>query len=84
MSDSSADKAILTLLDERSEGATICPSEAARSLAGDEEWRGEMQRVHEAVDCLVRSGKVRLSWKGRPLSARSGPYRIALLGKGQP
>lgn len=67
------------LLDARAADATICPSEIARALvAGDapDSWRDVMPVVHAAIDALVIQGRVRLSWKGRPLAARDGPYRI--------
>ncbi|WP_343228378.1 DUF3253 domain-containing protein [Sphingomonas yunnanensis] len=64
----------LSLLTRRAPDATICPSEVARAIAPD--WRGAMPAVHAAIDGLVRDGQVRLSWKGRPLATRSGPYRI--------
>jgi len=67
--------AVLSLLDERQPGRTICPSEAARKL-NTEAWRDEMDRVHHAVDRLVAEGVVMLSWKGEPLTRRQGPYRI--------
>jgi len=67
--------AILALLAERRPDQTICPSEVARALAPDD-WRAAMPAVHAAVDRLVRTGGVRLSWKGQPLAARAGPYRI--------
>jgi hypothetical protein len=35
-----------------------------------------MPLVHAAVDSLVRDGQVRLSWKGKALKERAGPYRI--------
>jgi hypothetical protein len=66
--------AALSLLARRALEATICPSEVARAIAPD--WRGSTPAVHAAIDELVRDGKVRLSWKGRPLATRSGPYRI--------
>lgn len=37
-----------------------------------------MPVVHAAVDALLRTGAVRLSWKGKRLKTRFGPYRIAL------
>lgn len=64
----------LSLLARRASGATICPSEVARVIAPD--WRGAMPAVHAAIDALVGEGLVRLSWKGRSLATRSGPYRI--------
>ncbi|WP_088183066.1 DUF3253 domain-containing protein [Sphingobium sp. Z007] len=68
----------LTLLGARHEGATICPSEVARAIAADGDWRGAMPTVHAAIDGLVADGIVRLSWKGKPLDCRAGPYRIAI------
>mgnify|MGYP002780238135 CR=1 FL=1 len=70
--------AILTLLAERAGGATICPSEAARRLAGPGgDWRAAMPQVHAAVDTLLARRAIILSWKGRALPQRRGPYRIA-------
>ncbi|HEY0148181.1 MAG TPA: DUF3253 domain-containing protein [Allosphingosinicella sp.] len=73
-------KAALALLAARAPGATICPSEVARTIAaaeGESEWRGLMPAVHGAVDGMVADGLVRLSWKGVAKPARDGPYRIA-------
>lgn len=73
-----AEEAILALLAERAQGATICPSEAARRLTGaGGDWRAEMAQIHAAADALVAGGRVALSWKGRPMQERRGPYRIA-------
>lgn len=70
--------AILTLLTERAEGATICPSEAARRLAGPQgDWRAEMNAVHAATDQLAEAGTITLSWKGADMQKRRGTYRIA-------
>jgi len=73
-----AQEAILALLDQRAEGATICPSEAARLLAGPGgDWRAEMAAVHAATDALLEQGTIALSWKGETKQKRRGPYRIA-------
>ncbi len=74
-----ARSATLALLAARGPGATVCPSEVARSIAaatGTADWRGEMPSVHAAIDSMVAEGLVRLSWKGETLTARDGPYRI--------
>lgn len=72
------EEAILALLAGRAEGATICPSEAARFLAGPQgDWRGAMGAVHTAADRLVEQGAITLSWKGAPKQKRRGPDRIA-------
>lgn len=39
-------------------------------------WRNAMPEVHAAVDLLVAERLVRLSWKGKVLETRIGPYRI--------
>ena len=70
--------AILALLAERADGASICPSEAARRLAGARgDWRAQMDAVHAAADALLDTGAISLSWKGVPKQKRRGPYRIA-------
>tara|TARA_Y100001947_G_C10318911_1_gene295226 strand:+ start:1194 stop:1445 length:252 start_codon:yes stop_codon:yes gene_type:complete len=73
-----AEAAVLALLSERQSGATICPSEAARRIATDNksDWREAMPVVHTAVDHLLDQKAITLSWKGKALPARSGPYRI--------
>ena len=83
-------EAALMLLASRGPGATICPSEVARSL-GDAnaaditgEWRALMPAVHAAVDQLVTERRIRLSWKGRILSKRAGPYRMAEIHDKEP
>lgn len=70
----------LALLSSRPPPATMCPSEIARALVNGEAWRDAMPLVHAAVDRLLEEGSVRLSWKGRPLTARAGPYRISRAG----
>lgn len=71
-------EAIGALLAQRAEGATICPSEAARLLAGPQgDWRAEMDAVHAAADALADEGTIALSWKGAEMQKRRGPYRIA-------
>ncbi|RJY09957.1 DUF3253 domain-containing protein [Aurantiacibacter aquimixticola] len=74
---SEAERAILALLQDRGPRKTICPSEAARHLAGlDGDWRSHMPGIHDAVRKLAANGRVSLSWKGRPKDAPIGPYRI--------
>jgi hypothetical protein len=84
MEPADARAATLALLAGRADGATICPSEVARTIAsaaGRADWRGEMGAVHAAVDGLAAQGLVRLNWKGREMPVRQGPYRI---GRGCP
>jgi hypothetical protein len=68
----------LALLDARAAAASVCPSEVARALASTTgEWRDAMPEVHAAVDQMAAEGLVRLSWKGRTMPSRAGPYRIS-------
>lgn len=78
--DTDAMGAIRAAIGERGAGKTVCPSEIARRLAGDAgDWREHMNEVHAAVDALRAVGAVSLSWKGKPLPERNGPYRIGPL-----
>ena len=71
-------EATLALLAARAEDATVCPSEVARVVAGEGgAWRKAMPKFTPRWNALVNEGAVRLSWKGRPLAMRAGPYRIA-------
>ena len=75
--DLALEQAVLALLDARSAGATICPSEAARAVGGDE-WRALMEPARCAARRLVASGAVEITQGGRvvdPSTAR-GPIRI--------
>ena len=70
--------AILTLLANRKTGVTICPSEAARMMAGkDADWRTLMPTIHAVTDAMIAEGEITISWKGTTLEKRDGPYRIA-------
>lgn len=78
---------IVAFLAARSQGATICPSEVARAMAAEaapeaDNWRDAMPTVHAAVDRLLSENCVQLSWKGKPLVVRAGPYRIRRVLRG--
>jgi Protein of unknown function (DUF3253) len=73
---------LLRLAAGRNEGATYCPSEAARQLSRD--WRPLMQPVREVAAVLVDEGLLVCTQKGvsaDPLAAR-GPIRLARSAKG--
>lgn len=72
-----AASAIVALLAQRQEGASICPSEAARHLAGPAGWRGCMPVVREAARHLARAGGVEVTQRGVPL-APDAPWRGAV------
>ena len=75
--------ALLGLLADRREGATICPSEAARAVAGDDpsDWRPLMPAVREAAAALADEGRVEVTQRGRAVDARSarGAVRVRLV-----
>lgn len=76
-SDAALEAAIEELLDHRAGGATICPSEAARAVGG-EDWRPLMEPARQAARRLVAAGRVDVVQGGRvvdPSRAR-GPIRI--------
>ena len=71
------ERTVLSLLDERAAGATICPSEAARAVGGDG-WRELMEPARAAARRLVAAGEVEITQRGSvvdPSTAR-GPIRV--------
>jgi len=80
MSATDAREALHTLMATRKAGATVCPSEVARAISSERNWRKAMPIVHATVDTLLTEGLIHLSWKGTSMAARSGPYRIAPAG----
>ncbi|MBL6077342.1 DUF3253 domain-containing protein [Belnapia sp. T18] len=58
---------ILRQTAERGAEKSICPSEVARVLAGDEEWRPLMGPVRQAAIALSREGAVEILRKGKPV-----------------
>lgn len=77
---SDAERAILDLLGERDPGTTICPSEAARALGGDDGFRPLMPLVREAAADLATAGRIEVTQSGRPvnLATARGPIRLRL------
>ena len=69
--------AILSLLAARRDGATICPSDAAREV-GDDDWRDLMEPARQAAQRLVEAGEVVITQGGRvvDLASARGPVRI--------
>lgn len=70
-------QAIVELLRARPRGATICPSEAARVVGGDD-WRSRMEDARAAARLLVAQGLVEITQGGSvvdPSTAR-GAIRV--------
>jgi hypothetical protein len=77
VSDGDIERTILALLEQRDEGKTICPSEAARALAGDQDFRPLMAPVRRVADAMAQ---VEITQKGHvvELDAARGPIRLRL------
>lgn len=75
--DAKLESAILSLLESRSGGGTICPSEAAR-LVEPEQWRTLMERARMAARRLVATGSIEITQGGRAVdpSRAKGPIRL--------
>ena len=74
--------AILELLDARGPEKTICPSEAARALAGEADFHPYMDPVREAAAKLADAGRIEVTQKGEPVTIGEvkGPIRLGLPG----
>lgn len=71
------EECIRELLAARAATATICPSEAARAVGG-EDWRGLMEPARRAARRLVTAGEVEITQGGHVVdpSTAKGPLRI--------
>ena len=76
-----AEAAILDLLARRDPGKTICPSDAARALGGDEGFRPLMPLVRDAARALVAARRIEVTQSGQPvdLDAARGAIRLRAL-----
>ena len=75
--DRALEASIRSLLDSRKGGATICPSEAAREVGG-EDWRDLMEPARRAARRLVAAGEVEVTQGGKVVdpSTAKGPIRV--------
>jgi hypothetical protein len=73
-----AERAILDLLARRDPGKTICPSDAARALGGDEGFRELMPVVRDAARALVAEGRIVVTQRGEPVDLDSARGAIRL------
>ena len=80
--DKRLEAAVIELLRERERdgagGGGICPSEAARRVAGDRPWRALMEPVRRAARRLAHAGRVEISQGERAVDPGTfrGPVRI--------
>ncbi|HTQ70840.1 MAG TPA: DUF3253 domain-containing protein [Acidocella sp.] len=78
-----AEQAILDMLAARGEHKSICPTDAAKALAGnppDESWRRSLAPVKLAAQRLARAGQIEILRKGKPVDpeALHGVIRLRL------
>ena len=76
--DEQLERTILELLAQRKGGATICPSDAARSVGTGDGWRDLMEPARRAARRLVEAGEVVITQQGKVVdpSTAKGPIRI--------
>jgi translation elongation factor EF-Tu-like GTPase len=70
------ERTIVGLLEQRAEGRTICPSEAARALAAD--WRPLMQPVRDVAYAMADEGRLEVTQKGTVVDGRTARGAIRL------
>lgn len=77
--DAELERALQALLDARAAAGSVCPSEAARAVAGDDgDWRELMEPARAAARRLVAAGEAQVTQRGvvvDPSTAR-GPIRV--------
>ena len=77
-----AERAILGLLAQRDPGKTICPSDAARAIGGDDGFRPLMPVVRDAAPKLVAEGRIEVTQRGEvvDLDRARGAIRLRSAG----
>jgi len=76
--DAQMEDAILTLLAERATTSSICPSDAARRAAGEDDWRPLMETARAAARRLVARNLIEVTQRGQVVdpSTAKGPIRL--------
>ena len=78
MSEQRLRAAILEMTRERGPSKSICPSDAARAVGGDD-WRDLMDHARDAARALAKAGDVEITQGGDvvdPDATWRGPIRI--------
>jgi hypothetical protein len=78
VSDTQLRDAILSMARDRAPEKTICPSDAARAVGGDQ-WRDLMEQARDIARELARAGDVEIMQRGEvidPGAEWRGPIRI--------
>ena len=71
------EETIVTLLGQRAQDATICPSDAARAIGG-ESWQELMEPARRAARRMVARGELQITQGGSVVdpSTAKGPIRL--------
>lgn len=72
---------IIALCLARGPEKSICPSDVARAVVGDDgDWRALMDTVRQVAADLAHAGRIRVTQKGQTVSAKGakGPLRLRL------
>lgn len=66
----------------RGASASLCPSEVARAVFPEDQWRERMEDVRRAARRLAHRGEIRITQKGRAVDPASfrGPIRLTGAG----
>jgi hypothetical protein len=80
VTDAEIEDAIGALLARSDPGKTICPSDAARALAGDDAFRPLMDDVRRVAYALADRGALEVTQRGAVVDGRTarGPIRLRL------
>ena len=83
-SDADFEETILDLLSQRDADKTICPSEAARALAGKDPdaWSRLMPLIRRTAVRMMKEGRIEIRRKGKAVDPDDfrGIYRIGRAG----
>ncbi len=83
MTSDPAEQAILQTLAARGPDKSICPTDAARVLAGNpagDKWRGSLSPIRLAAQRLAKAGQIEILRKGKPIAPETahGVIRLRL------
>ena len=78
MTDEEIAATIVRLCEARGEHKTLCPSEVARALLPDGDWRSLMNRVRRVAAGLAAENRLHVTQRGKSVDALTarGPVRL--------
>ena len=74
--------AILEMCERRGPEKTICPSEVARRIADEDQWRDLMDEVRAVAAQLAQDGSIQVTQQGEvvDIATARGPIRLRITG----